>query len=246
MPAWLAPLVTGVLSTAGGLLSNQQQRASADRAMRFSERMSSTAAQRSAKDYAAAGLNPALAYDRPASSPSGVVAGVDDVVSKGVSSAMAAKRQQADLRLLDAQSEKAEAEAVKAKAEATLISSSGGGKPSWFDEQLAARDARMRDFRFQGAMQPHDLRLRELDALIREFDLPANFGRKWGDRLQSVISRGSRDVGRGVGAVASSAQTAKAWLEAFRAAAREKVNRNPAKVGLLPPAQQYMLRKWSR
>ncbi|AXH75957.1 MAG: DNA pilot protein [Microviridae sp.] len=79
--------------------------------------MSSTAAQRSQADYRAAGLNPALAYDRPASSPGGSVAPVEDVVGKGVSSGMAARAQMAQLRLLHEQTRAASGQADKAYAE---------------------------------------------------------------------------------------------------------------------------------
>lgn len=59
----------------------------------FQERMSNTAVQRSVEDYTAAGLNPSLAYDRSASSPTGNVAGLEDALSKGVSSALSWKQQ---------------------------------------------------------------------------------------------------------------------------------------------------------
>jgi hypothetical protein len=120
VPAWLIPAITSAISVVGGAIQNRSSAAEARRNRQFQQRMSSTAAQRSSADYSAAGFNPALAYDRPASSPGGSVAPVEDVVGKGVSSGVAARLQMSQLKLVEEQARNAEAQARISNAEATV------------------------------------------------------------------------------------------------------------------------------
>lgn len=172
MPGWLAPLAIGALSTAGDLYANNRNVQLSKDQMRFQERMSSTAAQRAVKDYQAAGLNPALAYDRPASSPAGSLGQVENPVRGGVSSAMTAKQAIANIELTKAQTEKANAEAVSAQADAAVKAGiTSEGEPTYRQQVMAERSALIRRLEQEGKLQPHQLRLAELEALLKGTDV---------------------------------------------------------------------------
>lgn len=156
---WIAKNALGLLGAAGGFVSNRSARAAADRSMAFSERMSSTAAQRSVKDYAEAGLNPALAYDRPASSPGGSVAQVEDAVGKGISSGMQARAMKEQLELVKQQVRKTENEADVAAGQKVITEAQSApwqtrGEGSLQDEFVKSERARLQ---FQYKAQPHQL-----------------------------------------------------------------------------------------
>lgn len=219
-------ILGGAASLLGGMFSNQASAREAKKNRDFQRNMSNTAVQRSVEDYRSAGLNPALAYDGTASTPGGATASSEDPVEKGVSSALAAKRLQADIGLIKAQTDKTNSE--KANVDADLWVKTGvigEGEPSWRDEVMSTRAARMRDNTFTGTMQPHEL------ARIKLANSLAAKGMNRAELFSSLFgsARGVSDFVRdGVGQAGDAGEALAAWMEAVRSQARGRTMKRTA------------------
>jgi hypothetical protein len=182
-------LISGVLSTAGGLFTNRQQVREARRQEAFQERMSNTSAQRAVKDYEAAGLNPALAYDRGASTPGGVSAVIGNALEQGISSARAARLQSETLRNMQQQntlmqSQKAEIMARKGEAEA---------RTRYLLEQEATEKQRRQ---FEAAVQPSRAAMAALEVLYqRSINASADVQARYDERF-GMVDRGIGTAGK--------------------------------------------------
>lgn len=114
-------IIGGVISARGQRSANQANIGLSREQMEWEERMSNTAVQRRVADLKAAGLNPMLAYNDVASTPSYQTANVENEgapMGHGVASAAQAY---VENRQLMAQTKVAEAQARKTEAEATVI-----------------------------------------------------------------------------------------------------------------------------
>lgn len=191
----LGGLATGLLGVAGGLFQNNANAREAEKNRRWQERMSSTAAQRSVKDYLAANLNPALAYDRPASSPGGAQAVMGDPLEKGINSAQTARRTNSDIAIAR-QMSKAQMDAIKSgieknKADVDLAYTNAERSKA----ETAAINQRMN---FEAAYQPSEMILRAARAASEKYTAESreffSTGARFGNRLMGLVNPYVGDV----------------------------------------------------
>lgn len=170
----------GLLSFGGSIFANRSNAREAQKNRDFQRDMSSTSAQRAVADYKAAGLNPALAYERGAPMASGGQAVLGDPIATGVSSA----REAASLKQrLQIERQQAEADIELKKSQALAVRQQG--QQAVEQQALTAAQTRreMQQLLFQQALFPSQQRQQMADALLKEYLLPgAKYQSRWDEK----------------------------------------------------------------
>lgn len=152
----------GIAGAAGQSKTNKWNRDMMREQMAFQERMSNTSAQRSVEDYRKAGLNPALAYERGASSPGGASTQLGDVVGAGLNSARASAqmRQQLQSMIADRYKTMKEAEVATQNAESIKQTRQFAAELQPYLRQQAAQATILQALGIPGAENQADLERR--------------------------------------------------------------------------------------
>lgn len=130
------PLLGGLFGKSGAEARNRAQIQMAREQMAFQERMSNTAYQRSARDLEAAGLSRILALGKPASTPQGAMAQIQDENAPAIANALQVRRMSQELRNMEAQERLTDRQAVTEKARAGYIQSQDALAQAGTDESI--------------------------------------------------------------------------------------------------------------
>lgn len=210
--SWLSTAIEGAASVVGGVLgiTGQQQTNKANKEiareqMQFQERMSNTSAQRAVADYKAAGLNPALAYDRGASTPGGASTTVGNALEAGISNAYRVRQHMQDMRIARQQAE----DAHRLNRAATEKASAEYGESMMRANLIEAqRNEQLRQTEFNRIMEPVSRRIMAANALASELELPGMAAQAKYDTMMGKWGPALRDAQGVAGTLLNGARTA--------------------------------------
>lgn len=180
----------GILGAGGAQRTNRMNRDIAREQMAFQERMSSTAVQRSVEDYRRAGLNPALAYDRSASSPGGAAAVMGDATSTGISTAQRARESRQAMTIAMQQHRMNMAKTVQDMATSNAAQLRDLASRDYLDAQTREQT---RATNFNTKLEPYQRSLTAAQALLQNLLIPgarntANFEQLIGAGKHGITS----------------------------------------------------------
>lgn len=176
-PPWLGPAIEGIAAVGGSIISNRMNVGLSREQMRFQERMRDTAVQSAVRDYRAAGLNPALAYDRSSAAPGGASTTMGDPVSAGLSNARAARDQQLARQMAYETMRKTRSETQINQVEAANRIQQG----NLLRQQLL----------FNAALQPHTLRNISLENQLKDYTAVGAKNQAEFERFMEEAKKGS-------------------------------------------------------